>query len=138
MHLTEIFKEFIRKRLKSSSEETLDVFHGVIDDDEVERLYHVIWNPQVKLRRTGTERFSDPLLFLYSVNVWWKGPYIPDAFFFTLNQTVLRSFELHFFSFTRTHSQQVLRCDVRFSTLLFKSSCVLFFSCLFLYTLPTS
>lgn len=64
MHLTEIFKEFIRKRLKSSPEETLEVFHGVIDDDEVERLYHVIWNPQVKLRRTGTERFSDPLFFI--------------------------------------------------------------------------
>lgn len=53
---------------------------------------------------------------------------MPDAFFVTLNQTVLRSFELHFFSFTRTHSEQVLRCDVRFSMLLFKSSCVLFFS----------
>lgn len=69
MHLTQIFKEFIRKRLKSAPEETLEVFHGVIDDDEVERLYHVIWNPQVKLRRTGKQRFSDPLFFIVYNNV---------------------------------------------------------------------
>lgn len=86
MHLTEVFKEFIRKRLESApeerrgAEETLKVFHGVIDDDEIERLYHVIWNPQVKLRRTGKGRFPDP-----------------GAFFVRLTQTVLRSSKLHFF-----------------------------------------
>lgn len=53
MPLSNVFGIFIRKTITTIAEEKFRVSQEVVDEDEIERLYQVSWNPKVKLHRLG-------------------------------------------------------------------------------------
>lgn len=57
MPLFSIFGDFIRNTVATAAEETFRVPREVVDEDEIQRLYQVSWNPKVKLQRLGKLRF---------------------------------------------------------------------------------
>lgn len=63
MPLSNIFGNFIRNSVATAAYETFGVFQEALEEDYVEHLYQVSWNPKVKLRRLGKSRF----IFVFSV-----------------------------------------------------------------------
>ncbi|XP_075893004.1 uncharacterized protein LOC142895675 [Nelusetta ayraudi] len=51
MPWSKVFGNFIRNTVATAADGTFGVFQGVVDEDEIGRLYQVSWNPKVKLHK---------------------------------------------------------------------------------------
>lgn len=67
MPLPNGFGNFVRNTVATAAaEEALGVFQKVVDEDELQRLYQVSWNPKVKLHRLGESlHFGIMFAFLF-------------------------------------------------------------------------
>lgn len=56
MSLSRVFVNFIRRTIAAATEDAFVVSRDLGDEEEIERLYQVSWNPTVKLQRLGKWR----------------------------------------------------------------------------------